>query len=239
VAITAGPLALVGGDEFHPGNEVQDALLCEAAAGRPAYIVATAARDSPEAAVATAQRWFRRFDVDITELRVRTITEARSTATAELARGAGLIYICGGDPGRVVQVLRGTLVWEAIRQSWRDGCALGGSSAGAMALCEWSLVRRGFPGHTDRRGLEGLNLVPASAFLPHYDTFGERWIPSAQESVGADTLLIGVDERSAAVWIDGAWSAMGPGRVVLVRGDERTVFPALSPIEGLPQPDAG
>jgi cyanophycinase-like exopeptidase len=138
-----------------------------------------------------------------------------------------------------VQVVRGTLVWEAIRQSWRDGCALGGSSAGAMALCEWSLVRRGFPGHTDRRGLEGLNLVPASAFLPHYDTFGERWIPSAQESVGADTLLIGVDERSAAVWIDGAWSAMGPGRVVLVRGDERTVFPAPSPIEGLPQPDAG
>jgi cyanophycinase len=237
VATKAGPLALVGGDEFHAGNEAQDALLCEAAAGRPAYIVATAARDSPEAAVATAQRWFRRFDVDITELRVRTITEARSTATAEQAKGAGLIYICGGDPGRVVQVLRGTLVWEAIRQAWRDGCALAGSSAGAMALCEWSLVRRGFPGHTDRRGLEGLNLVPGSAFLPHYDTFGERWIPSAQESVGADTLLIGVDERSAAVWVDGAWSAMGPGRVVLVRGDERRVFPAPSPVDGFPQPD--
>src|ERR1700694_4888369 len=224
--MTAGPLALVGGDEFHPGNEAQDALLCEAAGGRPAYIVATAARDNPEAAVATAQRWFRRFDVDVTELRVRTITDARSTATAEQAKGAGLIYICGGDPGRVAQ-------------AWRAGCALAGSSAGAMALCEWSLVRRGFPGHTDRRGLEALNLVPGSAFLPHYDTFGERWIPSAQESVGVDTLLIGVDERSAAVWGDGAWSAMGPGRVVLVKGDERRVFPAPTPVDGMPQPDIG
>ena len=239
MATTAGPLALVGGDEFHPGNEAQDALLCQAATGRPAYIVATAARDNPEAAVATARRWFNRFGVEVTELRARTITEARSAATAQQAKGAGLIYICGGDPGRAVQVLRGSVVWGAIREAWRGGCALAGSSAGAMALCEWSLVRRGFPGHTDRRGLEGLNLVPGSAFLPHFDTFGERWIPSAQESVGADTLLVGVDERSAAVWADGAWSAMGPGRVVLVRGDERDVSPAPGPVEGLPQPDAG
>ena len=134
--MTAGPLALVGGDEFHPGNEAQDALLCEADAGRPAYIVATAARDSPEAAVATAQRWFRRFDVDVTELRVRTITEARSTATAEQAKGAGLIYICGGDPGRVVQVLRGSLVWDAIRQAWRDGPASRGRVVGQAGSVE-------------------------------------------------------------------------------------------------------
>ena len=38
----AGPLALVGGDELHPGNEPQDALLAEAATAGPAYVMATA-----------------------------------------------------------------------------------------------------------------------------------------------------------------------------------------------------
>ena len=78
-----------------------------------------------------------------------------------------------------------------------------------------------------------------SAFPPCDRAALDGFAVRAQESVGADTLLIGVDERSAAVWVDGAWSAVGPGRVVLVRGDKRRVFPALAPVEGLPRPDAG
>src|SRR5579864_2916678 len=191
MASAPGPLALVGGDEFHPGNEAQDELLRDAAAGRPAYIVATAAREHPEAAVATARRWFASLGLDIVELRVRTAGEARSDSTAQQAAGAGLVYIAGGDPGRVVQVLRGSPVWDAIHAAWRAGCALAGSSAGAMSLCRWTLVRAGWPGHTERRPLDSLDVVPDSAFLPHFDTFGERWIPSAQASLPADTLLIG------------------------------------------------
>ena len=36
-----GPLALVGGDELHPGNEPQDRLLILAAGGEPAFVVTT------------------------------------------------------------------------------------------------------------------------------------------------------------------------------------------------------
>jgi cyanophycinase len=232
----AGPLALVGGDEFHPGNEQQDGLLRDATGGRPAYIIATAARDNPEAAVRTAQQWFTTLGVEITELRVRTRTEAGVAATASAAEQAGLMYMCGGDPGRVIQVLRGTPVWAALLRAWRGGAALAGSSAGAMALCQWSLVRGAFPGHTRRRPVEGLGVVPECALLPHYDTFGEHWIPSAQETIGRDALLVGVDERSAAVWVDGAWTAMGPGGVTLVRGDDRTTFAGGEAINGLPEP---
>ncbi len=236
MASSPGPLALVGGDEFHPGNEEQDELLCAAAAGRPAYVVATAARDNPEAAVATARGWFGRFGVVVTELRLRTRAEARSPAAAAQAAGAGLVYLCGGDPGRVAQVLRGSPAWQAIRNSWRAGCALAGSSAGAMALCEWTLVRAGWPGHTARRALPALGLLPGTAFLPHFDAFGERWIPSAQAALGPETPLLGVDERSAALWRAGAWHAMGPGGVTLVRGASRATFRGGEAIEGLAAP---
>jgi cyanophycinase len=232
----AGPLALVGGDEFHPGNEAQDRLLLEAADGRPAYIVATAARDAPDAAVGTAQRWFATLGASVTELRLRTRSDAQAKAIAEQAAGAGLVYIAGGDPGWVVKVLKGSRVWSAISDAWRGGAALAGSSAGAMALCEWTLIRARFPGHTDRRPAEALGLVRGSALLPHFDTFGERWIPSAQATLGAETLLLGVDERTAAVWNDRAWRAAGPGKVTLVKGAERRVFSAPEVIERIPEP---
>lgn len=235
----SGVLCLNGGDEFHQGNEPQDELLRDAAAGRPAFVVATAAADHPEMAVATAQRWFDALGLPVVELRARTRGEAMSAASVDQAAAAGLFYLVGGDPGRVVRVLRGSAVWQAMVSAWLAGAALAGSSAGAMAMCEWTLLRHAFPGHTRRRPDAALNLVPGTAVLPHYNTFGERWIPSAQETLGADALLLGLDERTAAVWNDGAWTAMGAGAVTLVRGDARRRFSPGDRIEGLPEPSAG
>lgn len=235
----SGVLCLNGGDEFHPGNEPQDEVLRDAAAGRPALVVATAAADHPEMAVATAQRWFDGLGLPVVELRARTRGEAMSAASVSQAAAAGLFYLVGGDPGRVVRVLLGSSVWEAMTSAWRSGAVLAGSSAGAMAMCEWTLLRHAFPGHTRRRPDAALNLVGGTAVLPHYNTFGERWIPSAQQTLGADAVLLGLDERTAAVWQDGNWVAMGAGAVTLVRGEARRRFNPGERIEGLPEPSAG
>src|SRR6185369_7587237 len=98
----AGPLALVGGDELHPGNEPQDALLADAAGDGPAYVVTTAAaRHRPELAAAHAHEWFARFGLDVTELPARTKTQARAADTAALAKDGSFFYLVGGDPGIV------------------------------------------------------------------------------------------------------------------------------------------
>jgi cyanophycinase len=232
----AGPLALVGGAEFGPGNEDQDRLLADAAAGRPAFVVCAAVRTHPEQAVATARRWFATLGIEMTELRVRSRSDAAVTETVEAARAAGLVYLAGGDPGRTVQLMAGTPVWDAIVSAWRGGAALAGSSAGAMALCRWTLVRERWPDHTTRRAADALALVPDCALLPHFDTFGERWIPSAQQALGAGATLVGVDERSAAIWRDGHWSAIGPGAVTVVIGHQRTRFASDEEIAGIPGP---
>src|SRR4051812_22393322 len=100
----AGPLALVGGDEFQPGNEAHDRYLVEAAqrlaSDRPAFIIATAAaRHSPEMAVRTGRDWFDRLGLAVEELPVRTRSQAMDAAIAERAREGRLFYLCGGDPG--------------------------------------------------------------------------------------------------------------------------------------------
>jgi cyanophycinase len=238
--MTAGPLALVGGDELNPGNEPQDRVLAAAAGDGPAYVLATAAaKHRPDLAVAHARRWFAPLGVDVGELPVLTRRQANDASIAADASAGRFFYLVGGDPGHMAQVLRGSKVWDAIVAAWRGGAALGGSSAGAMALGEWTLIRGRFPGDDRRAYRPALALVPGLAVLPHFETFGHRWVASAREEAPRhDVVLLGVDERSAAVWADGAWRAMGPGGVTVIRGDDRRRSEPGEPIAGLPAPDA-
>ncbi|MGE5228066.1 MAG: Type 1 glutamine amidotransferase-like domain-containing protein [Planctomycetaceae bacterium] len=233
----SGPLALVGGAEFQPGNEAQDRLLARAADGGRAFVLATAAaRQRPDLAVEHARRWFAGLGLAAEELPATTRRLANADAQVDLARTGRLFYLVGGDPGLVPKTLAGTKVWEAVVRAWREGAALAGSSAGAMALGAWTLVRDRMPGDTRRRFAPALDLVPQVAVVPHFDTFGGGWVeatlPSAPDE---DAVLLGLDERTAAVHLDGGWRAIGPGSVhVLTREGRRTVTDAA--IEGLPRP---
>lgn len=233
-----GPLALVGGEELQHGNEPQDEVLVAAAGNGPAFVVATAAsRRDPAAAVRNAQRWFGTLGLEIEELRAIRRADARSKRTADRARSGRFFYLVGGDPGVVPSVLAGTPVWGAIVDAWLRGAALGASSAGAMALGAWTLLRGKGPAHPHRRYVPALGLVPRSAVLPHFDTFGHRWAEGAVATApNADTVLIGVDERTAAVWQAGTWRAMGTGAVTVLTGGARRRYSAGGPIAGVPDP---
>lgn len=231
-----GVLALNGGDEFKPGNDEQDLMLARAAPSGPAFVVPTAAaRQEPEKAVANATEWFGRFGLTLRELRILTRWDANSKDLAELARAAGFFYLVGGDPGLVVKVLEGTRVWAGMFEAWRGGAVLAGSSAGAMALCSHTLIRASWPNRFNRRPADALGVVPKTAVLPHFDTFGHRWIESARREVPGVTLL-GIDERTAAVWQDGVWRAVGPGKVTVINGDKASSFESGAKIAGLPAP---
>jgi cyanophycinase len=234
-----GPLALVGGDELKPGNEPQDEVLAWAAGDGPAFVLATAAgRQRPEVAVANAVRWFASLGVAVKELPATRRSDAKDSANAARARQGRFFYLVGGDPGLVPKTLAGTPLWEAIAEAWRSGAALAGSSAGAMALGEWTLVRERMPGDDRRRYLPALGLVPRLAVLPHFETFGHRWVESAERAAPrSDVLLLGVDERTAALHVDGAWRALGDGGVTVIAGGERRRYASGETIEGIPPPD--
>jgi cyanophycinase len=232
----SGLLLLNGGDEFRPGNEPQDRELVGAAGLGPAYVVPTAARrQRPEMAVATARSWFERLGVALEELPVYTRSDAGSAELAARASAAGLLYLTGGDPGLLAQTLRGTRVWAAMVQAWAGGAALAGSSAGAMALCEWTLVMARWPRHEQRRPVGALGLVPGTAVLPHFERMGSRWsVDAAPDGL----VLLGIDERTGAVWHGGGWHAAGAGSVVVIAGGETERFGPGEPVTGLPVPGA-
>jgi cyanophycinase len=231
-----GLLALVGGDEFNPGNEEQDHMLASAAGPGPAFVVPTAAaRQGPEQAVSHATAWFKQFGLRLQELPVLKRADANSKELAALARTGGFFYLVGGDPGLVAQVLHSSRVWNAIFEAWLEGASLAGSSAGAMALGSHSLIRATWPNRFNRRPTAALGLVPETAVLPHFETFGHRWVESAERELPGTTLL-GIDERSAAVWIKEEWRACGPGSVTLIKGSKTAHFPSGSKVMGLRMP---
>src|ERR1700682_2781097 len=232
----SGVLGLVGGDEFNPGNEQQDRILADAARPGPAFVVPTAAaRQGPEQAVAHATAWFKQFGLRLQELPVLKRAQANSKELAALARTGGFFYLVGGDPGLVAQVLRSSRVWHAIFEAWYEGASLAGSSAGAMALASHSLIRATWPNRFNRRPTEALGLVPETALLPHFETFGHRWVESAQRELPGTTLL-GIDERSAALRINDEWRALGPGSVTVIKGSKIARFASGSKVIGLHAP---
>jgi len=200
-----GALALVGGDEFKPGNEEQDRFLLQKRGPGPAYVLATANEKHPDACAAFAIRWFASLGAEVQELRVRGAEDAARPTVVSQAQAGGFFYLAGGNPRRVADILRGSPVWAAIHKAWQAGAALGGSSAGAMAFGRWTLDPK------SQKPFDGLNLLEDLAVLPHYAQFGKSWIPAARRALGPQAWLLGLDEQTALVHDGKEWKVMGPG----------------------------
>ena len=145
-------------------------------------------------------------------------------------RAAGLIYLSGGNPTFLANTLRDTLLWKEIESAWRDGAALAGCSAGAMALADHIPALR-LPTHT---ATSGLGLLPHIRVLPHFDRMFARIpdfmtrfmkVPSGVSVVGIDedTAIVGgpfewevQGRQSAWLFVDGHRKEFGPGQVLVI-----------------------
>jgi cyanophycinase len=203
-------------------------------------VVSAAVRQDPDRAVRTATRWFAGLGLRVEELPLRSRRDGADPSVVAAAEDAGGFYLAGGDPGLVVRTLEDTQAWAAIVSAWRRGAALAGSSAGAMALGEWTLLRARRPGNARRRYAPALALARGLAVVPHLDEFGERWIPSAvAERPRRDAVLLGIDARTAAIWQPGrggGWMVTGAGGVEVVSPNTRQRAAAGHRLGGLRSP---
>jgi cyanophycinase len=134
------------------------------------------------------------------------VREDPEGALAALRR-ARLLVLPGGSPSRLLDVLQGTAVGPLLRELLDDGVLVLGSSAGAMVLCDWTVL-------PDRRGpagpevVRGLGLVPAVVVLPHWTPDADRadWLRAVAAAVPPEVQVLGLPEQSG----------------VLVEGDELT-----------------
>jgi cyanophycinase-like exopeptidase len=196
---TPGRIALVGSGEYLPVMHDVEVWLLE---GRPAAYVQLATAAAPEGD-SSLQHWHelgaqaaRRLGVEQVVIDVRDRADADDPRWAEAIKGAGLIYLSGGNPSHLASSLRDTLVWQAITDEWRAGASLAGCSAGAMAMCGYVPDFR----HPRSGGVEGLGLLPDVRVLPHFDRL-THWMPdfTLKPLVAKGAQTIGVDEDTALI----------------------------------------
>jgi len=213
---TPGKLALVGSGEYLPIMQDLEEWLLD---GRPRRYVQLATAAAPEGE-RSLNRWHelgaaaaQRLDAVQVVVDVRDTVTANDDANAALIDGAGLIYLSGGNPTYLANTLRGTRVWAAIVDAWRNGSSLAGCSAGAMAMGGYIPDIR----HPKRGGVDGLGIVPDVRVLPHFDRYS-RMIPDfVMRPLLTDTAtVVGIDEDTAleseGPSEDGLWEFRSRGR---------------------------
>ena len=219
----SGLIALVGSGEYLESMRDVEAHLL---AGRPARYVqlATAAYpDGPERVAYwhdLGRRQAERLGVEQVVVPVGTRDEANDPANVALVRGAGLIYLSGGDPHYLATTLRATPLAEAILDEWHQGASLAGCSAGAMAMTSWVPSLR----NPQETASEGLGWLSHLRVIPHFD-YVERVAADALTRFLAgpgEATLVGIDEETAMVGDGRHWTVWGRQRVWVITPSGRT-----------------
>lgn len=208
-----GPIALVGGAEWHPPARPLDEWLLERSGSNKVTILPTAAvpEGRPELAVEFARKYFEGLGAEVEGVMITDRSEALDQRLVEPLASARFIYIAGGEPGYLAGALRDTAAWRAIVDANDRGAVLAGSSAGAMALCDPMLV--------PRSGLQpGLGVFEKMIVLPHHDKWKDASISLIESMAGDDLRFVGIDECTGLIVEQTKCLVLGPGSVTLYRG---------------------
>ena len=210
-------ICLQGGAEFGPGCRAMDIDLLRRAGGGPVVVAALAGAAGSEYRTAgeNGVRHFRALGAaDAT-----VAPDVREDADGALAalRRARLLVLPGGSPFRLLDVLQTTPVGALVQELHDDGVVVMGSSAGAMVLCEWTVLpdRRGPRGPAVQRGL---GLVPDLVVVPHWSGGSSRgeWLRAVDETVPSGVHVVGLPEESGVLVQDGELTAVGRSPAALV-----------------------
>jgi len=217
-----GPLALVGGDEWHPGCDF-DAELLSASGGDDVLVLPTAAAyEHPEKAVDFASAWFASLGATVRGLMVLGRTDAQDPENAAVVRASRFVYLGGGSPMHLRSVLKASAVWEALLHAWREGAVVAGSSAGAMVLTDPMVDPRG------GALTVGLGMVEQLAVIPHFGQENAEKVHRSIALAAPGIAVAGVPERTALIRnADGSWRQAGEGTVEVFVSGKPAGFDAL------------
>lgn len=152
-------------------------------------------------------------------------SHAEDPGNVEVMRRADLLYISGGKTARLLDALEGSPLWQGFLLARQAGAWLVGSSAGAMALGDWSLVHRPEDGHgTPTLWTPGLGMLQGYAVVPHFDRWAEA--DGLVEQIAPACAVFGIDEDTAVLLEDGRARIAGAGSGRLFRDGASAVYQA-------------
>ncbi|AYV48532.1 cyanophycinase [Caulobacter flavus] len=214
-----GPLIIIGGHEDKEGDKAILKTVAERLKGGR-LVLATIASHAPEGYFETYQKAFGSLGVtDLVELYIEDRAETHDTKKLGLLDGAAGVFFSGGDQLRISSQIGDTPIEGRIREIWRSGGVLAGTSAGASVMSDTMLVR-GSSAETHRIGdlqmAPGLGLVRDTIIDQHFAERGRigRLLGAVAQS--PRVLGVGIDEDTAIVLEGDAFTVIGSGGVYVI-----------------------
>lgn len=245
-AQSRGPLFLVGGGP-QPSSLVSEFVQLAGGPGRARIVVMAMASAGGETSGEEKAESLRALGAQAVNLWL-THDQANSDSAARLLDGATGIWFGGGDQNRLMGVIGGTRVAEAVVARWRAGAVIGGTSAGAAVASTPMITgdeRR--PGGTrvdttqawitiDRENVVtalGLGLVTDVIVDQHFVRRRRHNRLLSLVLEGPVRLGAGIDESTALiVEPDGTWRVAGASVVVVFDARNATAPSSPTPLGG-------
>ena len=225
--IIGGHLLVIGGaEDKYNERRILKKFLELAGGDKAEVLIVPVASDFPEFAADVYTQAFR--NLGIANPRVLRATSRQDVVHADVERltdGVTGVFMTGGDQMRLVSLLGGTKLAEALRKKVREtNVVMAGTSAGAAAMST-SMIVRGEPSSHPHKN--AVKLSPGLGFLKNIiidQHFSERGRISrliTAVSYNPYNLGIGIDENTAII-LDGkgVLEVFGQGTTTIVDGSQ-------------------
>jgi cyanophycinase-like exopeptidase len=209
-------LCLVGSGEYLPAMDPVDLFLFDQLKAEPRVIclptaAGTEGRSRVEYWMNLGMSHYEKLGVQVESLPVVDSQSANSLEFAERVERANFVFLSGGRPDYLHNVLASSLVWQAAMKVHNGGGILAGCSAGAM------IMGKGFPGFP--RWQKGFGLLEDAVIIPHFDELPPLISRSIQRFVRRGNMVFGIDGSTALI-VDGTRRFVrGQGGVTVLTSD--------------------
>jgi cyanophycinase len=222
----AGPVVLIGGAEDKRRDKVILARFVEMAGGPEARIVVlSTASTLGDMATERYRVLFEEMGApEVVGIRPLSREEANDPeVVGHVARATG-IFLTGGNQMRLVSVVGGTKLEDALVSARDRGAVIAGTSAGASAAAT-HMVAFGRPGASPKHRMihisAGLGLVDGVIVDQHFEQRGRLGRLLAAVALSPRLIGMGLDEDTAAIiHADRTLEVIGKGSVTLVDGSK-------------------
>ena len=226
-----GYILLEGGAEFGGQMAVPDRRALELAGGLDALIsiipTAAAPDNNHHNAGENGKRWFESLGASrVKMLPLSDRESANDQAIVDVIKKSRMIYLLGGFPHYLGQILLQSKAWQAMLTAHQTGAVITGSSAGAMVLCEY------YYNPASKEIINGLGLLHGACIIPHHDTSAKSWANRLLPLL-PDVILIGIDEQTGMINDGpyGRWQTYGKGEITLYHQKVTRIFKPGTPFE--------
>ena len=240
-----GKLFIIGGGSR--SDEMVNRLITEASLRQGGYVfILPMASEVPDSSILWAREDFAATDLTSMPGFVFKKGEVPPADKIDSLKSARLIFICGGDQSRFMDVVRNTPVMDAIIEAYSNGAVIAGTSAGAAVMSQ-VMITGNQKKHTDPDAgfttiesdnietVQGLGLLKEVIIDQHFIKRQRlnRLVTVSIEN--PDKLCVGIDESTAIIVEGNMARVTGIGQAVVIENklSEKTVKNGLLGTEGL------